>query len=133
MNAPHYHVLVWIDHHEARLFHLGATDFDESVLYPDHPTKHIHHKANMIGSGKADEDQGYLRAVTDALSGAGAILVTGPAHEKLELVKFVRLNAPGLAKSIVGVETVARPSDGQLVAYGRKYFNAADRMRPQIG
>jgi hypothetical protein len=29
------------------------------------------------------------------------------------------------------VETVDHPSDAQLVAYARKYFNATDRMQPQ--
>jgi hypothetical protein len=29
------------------------------------------------------------------------------------------------------VETVDHPSDGQLVAFARKYFKAADRMLPQ--
>jgi hypothetical protein len=29
------------------------------------------------------------------------------------------------------VETVDHPSDAQLVAYARKYFNVADRMQPQ--
>jgi hypothetical protein len=36
-------------------------------------------------------------------------------------------------KSIVGVETVDHPSDGQLVAYARRYFKAEDRMLPQKG
>jgi hypothetical protein len=30
------------------------------------------------------------------------------------------------------VETVDHPSDGALVAYARKYFQAADRMNPQM-
>jgi hypothetical protein len=34
-------------------------------------------------------------------------------------------------KAIAGVETVDHPSDGSLVAYARKYFNAFDRMQPQ--
>jgi hypothetical protein len=36
-----------------------------------------------------------------------------------------------LMKIIVGVETVDHPSDGQLVAHARHYFNAEDRMRTQ--
>ena len=36
---------------------------------------------------------------------------------------------PKLKKKVVGVETIDHPSDGQLVAHARKYFNAADRMR----
>ena len=29
---------------------------------------------------------------------------------------------------VIGVETVDHPSDGQLVAFARKYFVAKDRM-----
>jgi hypothetical protein len=32
---------------------------------------------------------------------------------------------------IVGVETVDHPSDAQLVAHARHYFEAEDRMLPQ--
>src|SRR5258708_16347285 len=53
MSNPHQHAVIWIDHHEARVFHFSATDVERLVLHPDHPTKHIHHKANSIGSGHA--------------------------------------------------------------------------------
>jgi hypothetical protein len=33
--------------------------------------------------------------------------------------------------AIAAVETVDHPSDAALVAYARKYFRAADRMRRQ--
>jgi hypothetical protein len=36
-----------------------------------------------------------------------------------------------LTKTIVAVETVDHPSDGQLVAHARKHFDATDRMQPQ--
>jgi hypothetical protein len=38
MNKHHYHAVVWIDHHEARVFHFGLTDVEQLVLHPDHPT-----------------------------------------------------------------------------------------------
>ena len=62
MNGHHYHAVIWVDHREARIFHLSPTDVDRLVLYPDHPTKHIHNKANSIGSGHAQEDQNYFQA-----------------------------------------------------------------------
>jgi stalled ribosome rescue protein Dom34 len=89
--SDHYHALVWIDHREARIFHLSRTAVDQSVLHPDHPTEHIHHKANSIGSGHAHEDQKFFRAVTEAVSGSGAILITGPANAKAELVKHIHV------------------------------------------
>ena len=53
MTTHHYHAVVWIDHREARVFHFSPSDVERLVVRPDNPTKHIHHKANSIGSGHA--------------------------------------------------------------------------------
>jgi stalled ribosome rescue protein Dom34 len=131
MASPHYHAVVWIDHHEARVFHVNPTEVERLVLHPDHPTRHIHHKANSIGSGHAAEDHDFLQAVAQAIADAHAVLITGPANAKTELVKHIQQHDPQVAKNIVGVETVDHPSDGELVAHARKYFKAEDRMLPQ--
>ena len=130
MNSHHYHAVVWIDHREARVFHFNAEDVERLVLHPDHPTRHIHHKANSIGSGHASADHDYLHAVAESVADAGAVLITGPANAKTELVEHIRVHDPQLTRLIVGVETVDHPSDPQLVAHAKKYFMAADRMRP---
>ena len=130
MDQPHYHAVIWIDHREPRVFHFGATDVERLVLHPDHPTRHIHHKANSIGSGHAATSPDYLNEVAESVADAGAVLVTGPANAKTELVEYIRLHNPKLAKIIAGVEAVDHPSDAQLVAYARKYLMATDRMLP---
>jgi len=56
--------------------------------------------------------------------------VVGPAQAKLQLIKHIHARAPDMVKNIVGVETVDHPTDGQLVAYARKYFVAKDHMLP---
>jgi stalled ribosome rescue protein Dom34 len=129
MNQHHYHAVVWIDHHEARVFHFSPTDVQ--VLHPDHPTRHIHHKANSIGSGHAAEDHAFLQAVTDSVADAGAVLVAGPANAKTELVKHIHHHGSKLMSAIVGVESIDHPSDAQLIAYARKYFKATDQMHAQ--
>jgi hypothetical protein len=131
MTEHHYHAVIWIDHHEARVFHFSPTEVERLVLHPDHPTRHIHHKANSIGSGHAPADHEYLHAVAESVAGAGAVLIAGPANAKSELVEHIRLHDPGLVKAIAGMETVDHPSDTQLVAYARKYLAATDRMRPE--
>jgi hypothetical protein len=103
---------------------------EKLVLHPDNPTRHIHHKANSIGSGNAPTDHDYLQAVAESVADAGAVLITGPANAKTELVEHIRLHDPKLTKVIAGVETVDHPSDAQLVAYARKYLMATDRMLP---
>lgn len=124
----HYHAVVWIDHREARVFHFSPTEVDKLVLHPDHPTKHIHHKAGSIGSGHATGDHEFLQAVAQSVADAGAILIAGPGAAKNELVAHIEKHDPKLKKLIAGVETVDHPSDGQLVAHARKYFKAEDRM-----
>jgi len=82
MTEHHYHTAIWIDHREARVFHFGLTDIETLVLYPDNPTRHIHHKANSIGSGHASTSPDYLRAVAESVSNAGSVLITGPRQCK---------------------------------------------------
>jgi stalled ribosome rescue protein Dom34 len=131
MSTHHYHAVVWIDHREARVFHFSPSDVERLVLRPDNPTLHIHHKANSIGNGHAAEDHNYLHAVAQAVSDAGAVLITGPANAKTELVKHIHQHDPKLAGRVAGVETVDHPSDAALVAHARQYFRTADRMTPQ--
>jgi hypothetical protein len=106
-------------------------DVQRLVVHPDHPVAHIHHKANSIGSGHAGADQEYLHAVVEAFADAHAVLITGPANAKTELIKHIHHHDPDKMKIIAGVETVDHPSDGSLMAYARKYFQTADRMQPQ--
>jgi stalled ribosome rescue protein Dom34 len=131
MSQHHFHAVIWIDHREARVFHFSPTDVEKLVLHPDHPTKHIHHKANSIGSGHAAADHEFLHAVAASVADAGAVLVTGPGNAKSELVKHIDQHDPKLMKVIAGVETVDHPSDAQLVAFARHYLTAKDRMAPQ--
>ena len=130
MSSHHFHAVVWIDHREARIFHFNPADVEKLVIHPDRPTRHIHHKANSIGSGHATTSPDYLREVAQSVVNAGAVLITGPANAKTELVEYIHLHDPKLGKAIAGVETVDHPSDAQLVAYARKYLTASDRMQP---
>jgi hypothetical protein len=131
MAEHHFHAVVWIDHHEARVFHFSPTDSERLVLHPKDPVRHIHHKANSIGSGHAVEDEHFLHSVAQAFADAGAVLITGPANAKTELIKHIHHHDPQLMKIIVGIETVDHPSDGQLVAHARQYFKVEDLMLPQ--
>jgi stalled ribosome rescue protein Dom34 len=130
--SSHYHAVVWIDHHEARVFHFGQAEVEQLVLHPHNPTRHIHHKANSIGSGHAAEDEEFLHRVAEAIADAGAVLIAGPANAKTELVKHIHRHDPKLMNIILGVETVDHPSDDALVAYAKRYFKTADLMQPQL-
>jgi stalled ribosome rescue protein Dom34 len=128
----HYHAVIWIDHRQARILHFSMTDVDKLVVGPENPVRHLHHKANTIGSGHAPENQKFLEEVVRSVADAGAILVVGPAGEKNELVKHIKHSHPEMIIKIEGVESADHPSDQELVAYARRYLKSADVMRPQI-
>jgi len=71
--------------------------------------------------------------VVELLQGAHEILVVGPGSAKLELIRHIHKHDHVMEPKVMGVETVDHPSDGQLVAYARKYFKARDRMLDQGG
>jgi hypothetical protein len=128
----HYHALVWIDHHQAKIFHFDASGSDRELIRSSNPHQHLHHKANSTGSGHAALDTLFLSHVADALAHAGAILITGPGSTKTELASYIRRTRAQLAHRISGVETVDHPTDGQLTAFGRTFFEKDDRMNSQI-
>jgi stalled ribosome rescue protein Dom34 len=130
--SGHYHAVVWIDHREARIFHFSALEADRLVLHPEHPARHIHHKANSIGSGHAAEDQEFFQHVADAVADAGAVLVTGPANAKTELVKHIEHHARALRAKIVGVATLDRATDNEILAVARSYFKDDHQMPPRV-
>ena len=123
------HALVWLDHQEARVLHVHADTFDAAKV--SSPQHHVHRHPKGPGAAAAhpDDAQRFFHQVVEVLRDADQVLIVGPGTAKLELVKHVHRHDPRLVPLIVGVETVDHPSDGQLVAYARKYFLATDQMR----
>jgi stalled ribosome rescue protein Dom34 len=114
-----FHAAVWLDHQQAKIFHVDEDRFDESLIHA--PNKHLQRDP-------AAAEQFYHR-VAEALASGGEVLVVGPGSAKLAFLKHVHKHDHALAEKIVGVETVDHPTDKQLVSYIRKYFHAEDRMR----
>ena len=70
----------------------------------------------------------WMPQVVDALKPAHEWLFIGPGSAKDELAKHVKHHDHTLANRLIGVEPSDHPTDGQIVAFARKYFKAADRM-----
>ncbi len=118
----HFHAVVWIDHSQARIFHLGLSGSDEVTLHPQLATRHLHHKANAVGSGHAAPNKAFYAEVSKALADAGEILIIGPAGAKTELASHIREHAPAIANRIAAVEAADHPSDAEIVAYAKRHF-----------
>jgi hypothetical protein len=122
------HAVIWIDHKEARVFHVNAAAADETtVLAPQH---HLHRHPK--GHGEAKEHPGdahrFFAEVAHAVAGVDAILIVGPSSAKLEFFRYVHEHERPLEAKVVGIESADHPTDGQIVARAKAYFKASDRM-----
>jgi hypothetical protein len=114
-------VAVWIDHNEAKIFHVTQESFARETLHA--PAHHLHRRAlNGPKSADASEAKHFFDDVARALADAEQVLVVGPATAKLELLRHLHAHDRALERKVIGVETVDHPSDGQMAAYTRRYF-----------
>ena len=121
-----YHVIIWIDHREAKIFHISAADVESEIVYSHGSGRHLQHKANTTGSGHKGVDKEFFERIIDVLAGLDAILITGPANAKMELKNYISTHHPTVAKRISAVEPLDHPSDSALVTLARKFFKVDD-------
>ena len=117
---------VWLDHREAKIFHVAAGSADQSKLLA--LRHHVRHSETTREPRMETFADHFFRSVAGALAESDEVLLVGPGSAKLEFIKYVHTHARELVPKLVGVETVDHPTDGQLVAYARKYFGMEDRV-----
>jgi stalled ribosome rescue protein Dom34 len=119
------HVAVWIDHKEAKIFHVEPAGFEVSQIKAPH--HHLTRKAEEQGRHAGSER--FFHDVAAALKDSEEIVVVGPSSAKLDFVRYAVKHDAALETKILGVETLDHPTDGQLAAYVRHYFHREGRMR----
>ena len=124
----HNHAIVWMDSKEARVFRFNASDVESDHIRAHNPFRKIHHKAGVIGSGHMSLDASFFQHIEEALQGTSEWLLVGPAAAKQELLKHVDRHLP--SPSLVGLDAMDHPTDGELLDRVRRAFKAIDRMRP---
>ena len=129
-DSAHFHAVVWIDHRVADIYGFGHDDVSHALV-KSHGPHRIHHKAGTVGSGHLHDKPDYFRQVAAALAGVKEILVLGPAETKTEFKSFLDAHDPALAARVLAVEPLDRQSEGEIVAFARRFFAHADRMTPQ--
>ena len=122
------HAVVWIDHQEARIFHVHPETADESRLLSPQHHLHRHPKGRGEPREHPDDARRFFEDVARELEGIDSVLVVGPASAKNEFRTFAQDQHRQLASKIVGVETADHPTGGEIVAHARNYFKGSDRM-----
>jgi hypothetical protein len=116
---------IWIDHKEAFIVFAAAdgtvgAKVDKHVRFSGHGTGHEGSVEDKQERHLAGERARFYDEVITHVNEAEAILLFGPGEAKGELEK--RLGDKGLGKRIVGVETVDRMTDHQIVAKVRDHY-----------
>jgi len=115
---------VWIDHNEARVFHIDGATFDERTVQAATHHVHRHPKEQLTKSRNHPADEAhFFDQVLALLTGAEAILLLGPSVTKLHLLRYAQNHTPQIAGHVVGVESAGHPTDRQVVAHVRHYFH----------
>jgi stalled ribosome rescue protein Dom34 len=118
----HTHAIVWVDHRDAKVFHVTAAAADAETVHAKSSRHHLEHRANVTGSAHRGVDTDYFQRIIAALSNDGAVLLTGPGNAKAELHNYITEHLPDVAKRIAGVETLDHPKDAELLALARRFF-----------
>ena len=120
---------VWIDQNEARVFNVEGAAFDEKTVHAANHHIHRHPKGDLTKTHNHLNDEArFFGEVLALLGDTEGILLLGPSVTKLHLFRHAQQHAPKVAALVVGVETADHPTDRQLVAHVRHYFNE-DRPR----
>jgi stalled ribosome rescue protein Dom34 len=113
---------VWVDHHEARIFHVDLDGFDEQNVQAPLHRLHRHPKGPSEPHAHPDDENRFFGEIARALASADEILVLGPSTAKSQLIRYFENNAQAIARKVVAVETSDHPTDAQLVAHVRDHF-----------
>lgn len=122
---------VWIDHGEARIFHIGSGGAEAATVQPSSSAPPHASTVRADGSAPVDRER-FIRDVAHAIEGARAILVVGPSSAKLDLVKQLEREGRGGEPRVVGVDLVDHATDARIVVSARKYFRRSDAARPML-
>lgn len=123
------HAVVWVDHQHATVIDFNVDDKQVVTIASETGQRKLHRRSGIPGSGKAAPDHVFYDEVALALGSAREVLIVGPGNAKTEFHRDLQGRHSAIATRVVGIESVDHPSDGELLAYAKKYFKRIDALR----
>jgi stalled ribosome rescue protein Dom34 len=109
------HAVLWIDHHAAQLM-----PFDGDHAQKQQVREHAHY-TRQHGSAVRSEHE-FFAEVCERIEGLDEVLVTGAHVAQGDFRHYVEKHRPATLARLVGWETVGHPTQGQLLALARQFF-----------
>lgn len=126
------HAIVWIDHQHATVIDFAVDDKHVHLVEREGEDRRIHRKSGIPGAGKAADDPKFFDAVVQAIGNAREVLIVGPGNAKLSFNHDLERHHAKVASRVVGVESMDHPSNGELLAFARKYFKKYDALHGDV-
>ncbi len=118
--------VIWLDSREAKVFKLAPTGVERKHL-EGHGRKRHADPHGKHSEQHHPESEALFKDLAAALVDAGELLILGPGEAKTRFKGWLERHDPkGLAKRIVGVETVDHPKENEIVAKAREFFKHYD-------
>jgi stalled ribosome rescue protein Dom34 len=109
------HAVVWIDHH-----HANVLQIDASGVRPRRVQAHVHPTAQHGSEVRSAHE--FFADVCSSLDAVDAVLVTGARTALADFRHYVEKHLPRTAARIVAYDVVDHPTENQLTALGRQFF-----------
>ena len=129
LNGRDPHMLLVIDHHEARLFCSEVNGGIPHQILPYEPGGYFWHTRKPKNSSKgvkAPNLNDFFKHIAEALQAAGQILIfgTGTSREMDQFMAWLNLNQPDVAGRIIGsmVVKVDLLVEGRLLEKAREFY-----------
>jgi hypothetical protein len=130
-NDKEAHLLVVINHHEARLFHSEIQGALPERILPHEPDdffRHAHNSKDFSRGREKPDPNSFFEPVAGALKGAGKILVfgtgTGTSSEMDQFLAWVRKHHAEVAARIIGSLVIDEKhlTEAQLLSKAREFY-----------
>jgi hypothetical protein len=125
------HLLVVLDHHEARVYRTEVHGSVPMSIVPYDPHgfgKHLHSAHEWTDGKRPPERKSYYEAVAKTLRGADQILMfgsgTGRSSAMDQLLADLKDHHPDVAEKIIGsvIVDAHHTTEGQLLAKARDFY-----------
>lgn len=114
--------VIWIDQEQARIFHFSDEVMERKRIRHGHKDHHSHQRSQL---DQQREEKNLFSDAQAELQASSRILIVGPSIAKHHFQNFLMEHHPAVARKVVGLETVDHPSDGQIAAMAKSYFDRA--------
>ncbi|MGZ3651290.1 MAG: eRF1 domain 2 [Bdellovibrionota bacterium] len=111
--------VIWIDRENANLFHISDDKMERKKLKLNHTDHHTHRRDQL--DQNREEPHLFTEAALE-LAASDRVLIIGPGVAKHHFQSYLVEHMPFIGKKVAGIETVDHPSDEQIAALAKKYF-----------